>query len=61
MGVTYINSKNETNRISTNDDVNVFHKYCAPLLSSNNQYGVSTGKETAVDEMSGAGMPDGIK
>ena len=43
MDVTYIHSTNETNIISINDDVNVFHKYYAPLLSSNRQEDVSTG------------------
>ena len=37
VGVTYINFTNETNIISMNSDVSVFHKYYAPLLLSNKQ------------------------
>ena len=41
MYVTSINSINETNYISMNDDDNFMHKYYAPFSSSNNNKDVS--------------------
>ena len=35
--VTYINSLNKTNKISKNDDVNVFYEYYWSFLFSNNK------------------------
>ena len=45
MDFTCINSTNETNDISKNDDDKIFHKYYAPFLSSNNHEDVSSGSE----------------
>ena len=44
-GVTSIQSINENNNISMNDDENSIHKYYAPLLTSKNNEDVSSGSE----------------
>ena len=43
VDVTHIDSKNETNIIYMNHDVNVLHKYYVTFLSLNNQEDVYTG------------------
>ena len=43
VDVTNIHSTNETNIISMNDDVNIFHKYYTPFLFRNKQEYLSTG------------------
>ena len=45
MNVASIQSMNETNGISMNEDGNFIHKYYAPFLISNNNEDVSSGSE----------------
>ena len=45
MHIIYIHDTNETNNVSMNDYVNVFHKYNSHLISSNNKGDLSTGAD----------------